>query len=442
MPTSLLFRDLLHGDIEFPNDSFGQLIGDLLATPEVQRLRLMRLMNFDVPFIQDLATARRLAHSIGAAYLTHVLVKRSFLAPKRARTMVAAALLHDIGIPPYGHLVETHLKKKWPGFSHEAEVKKILYGTYHPTNKYHQILPTASLKAYKVLRRHDIDIDEVLELISPVAKGSSPVASDIDVDNLDTVHRMATFLGDVAARSNLTAVMNNCRIVADGGLAFDAEGLDSLVEWQRLRESIYTMIIAHPNFVAYNAFLTDMVRAAVDHDIITPDNWFLTDAAFEQLLHGHPATSSFSAQLIRGCEYELLDYVWFKSSGVAPAQKWSRFDVLLESALGPLDEHKNRTRFFWVEAGLVSRAIDVNMKPLESARIGESSVSVFVALVGRTSGSFTRAESGAWRSIVIDNVNRLLPDWHPSIAYPENYTGHYGSGSEGAKQLEIFGFAS
>ena len=73
----MLFSDHLHGTIDFRGTPYENLIFELLGCPEVQRLRHMRLMNFDVPYIQDLASTKRLPHSIGTCYLAYRIVEKS-----------------------------------------------------------------------------------------------------------------------------------------------------------------------------------------------------------------------------------------------------------------------------------------------------------------------------------------------------------------------------
>lgn len=438
----MIFHDVLHGEITFRGEPFESLVSDLVQCPEVQRLRSMRLMNFDVPFIGDLASAKRFPHSVGAAHLMHLLVRRSMVSPRRAKALVAAALLHDIGIPPFGHLVETHLKKKWPQFSHEAEVGKIFNGTYHATNRWHQILPGASLGVARVLRQHKVDADEVLENIRPTHHQSA-ISADVDVDNLDTVHRMSLMMGNADAKHNLECILDDTTLSSKGELTFGESARVALLTWQYYRERIYSMIIGDPGFVAYNAFLTDIVRAAVDADIITPSTWFRTDADFERDVRQAAPTAELAAQLATGCRYKLVDYVWLKGEGSPPTRDWSRFDLLLESALGPLTD-PGVTRFFWVEKGLVSRRISTTARDGSLHKLGRNSVSVFVALVARN-GSPQRPRAGSrriWREDVLSESRKLLPEWMPRTFYPESYTGAYFDDLKGPGQLELSGFAA
>ncbi len=106
----MAYHDIIHGQIDFGYGAEGSLVHDLLGCPEVERLRHIRLLNFDVPVLQELATSRRLGHAIGTCYLTAAFCSRSFIPPDQRKMMIASALLHDIGVPPYGHLVEAALQ--------------------------------------------------------------------------------------------------------------------------------------------------------------------------------------------------------------------------------------------------------------------------------------------------------------------------------------------
>jgi len=73
------FHDVLHGHIVIERSDIIDLIKKLLDTTELQRLRNMRQMNFDVPLIQELGRSRRLPHSIGVAYISLQLAQHSNL---------------------------------------------------------------------------------------------------------------------------------------------------------------------------------------------------------------------------------------------------------------------------------------------------------------------------------------------------------------------------
>jgi HD superfamily phosphohydrolase len=111
----MILRDPVHGLVAFEGVA-EQVIGRLLATREVQRLRNVRQLGF-TSLVFPGAEHSRFAHSLGAA---HVMVR--MLARMRAvqgalpnelrldeeaeAEGLAAALLHDLGHGPFSHLFE------------------------------------------------------------------------------------------------------------------------------------------------------------------------------------------------------------------------------------------------------------------------------------------------------------------------------------------------
>ena len=102
-----IIRDPVHGDICIPDD-----VRELIDTRTFQRLR----------YIQQLATCHyafpssthtRFSHSLGAYYLADQLIKRlRTLYPGKITDLDAqlvgyGALLHDIGHPPFSHMLES-----------------------------------------------------------------------------------------------------------------------------------------------------------------------------------------------------------------------------------------------------------------------------------------------------------------------------------------------
>ena len=223
----MLFLDNLHGTIDFRGTPYENLIYELLGCPEVQRLRHMRLMNFDTPFIQDLASTKRFPHSIGTCYLAYRIVEKSAMDLASKKNIITAALIHDIGILPFGHLLESIIRKKNPKFSHEKLVYSILNGTYHPTNIYHQILGTESLRLNKVLRQNNINPDEIFKLICPDKNYPSAISADIDLDNIDNIHRMASILGYDKAKSNFLSLISKISIDKKNRLVFDNSSIEN-----------------------------------------------------------------------------------------------------------------------------------------------------------------------------------------------------------------------
>ncbi|MFC1453181.1 HD domain-containing protein [Verrucomicrobiota bacterium] len=435
----MVFHDVIHGAIEFEMPE-ARLVADLMECPEVQRLRHMRLLNFDVPAFQDLSTARRYAHAVGTCFLTARLCSRSGLPESDRKALTAAALVHDVGIPPYGHLVEAALKRIYPEFSHESIFRDVVFGTYHPTNVYHQILPGRSLRVASVLRKHGIDPAKVVEVVEPEPGSSSPICGQIDLDNIDNVHRMAALIGVDTARSNVTALAEHTHLSGPDGLLFDAAAIDEIGLWSEFRATMYSLMIAHPDCVAYNAYLHDMVELAVGASLISPDEWFLSDRDFEDRLSKHELTSDLAAQLVRGCEYALIDYVWLRGpSGV----KQSLRPVSIREGL-PEAPVQGGTYFTWAENAKIHRTITADLVALGTRTFGENSTSLLVALINpgavpkTTVERYRKEGRRAWRCDVQAAVATLTPDcqWRP--VFPETFAPAHLAPATPAVQYELF----
>src|SRR5690606_329501 len=99
------FYDPLYGEI-----GFSKAIGELLESPLVQRLRHVRLSNIDSTSLPGIAGITRFEHVLGTAWLATRAAFTKTLDREEFQVVVAAALLHDAAITPFGHLVEESLQ--------------------------------------------------------------------------------------------------------------------------------------------------------------------------------------------------------------------------------------------------------------------------------------------------------------------------------------------
>lgn len=437
----MLFIDHLQGTIDFRGTPYEDLIYALLGCPEVQRLRHMRLMNFDAPYIQDLASTRRLPHSIGTCYLAFKTVEKSALSLEIKKKIITAALIHDIGILPFGHLLESTIKKKNSSFSHEKLVYSILTGTYHPTNIYHQILGTESLRLNKVLRQNNINSDEIFKLICPDKNNPTAISADIDLDNIDNIHRMANLLGYDKAITNFNTLVSQITIDKQNRLVFENNSIENINEWLRMRQSIYTMIIGHPECVSYNAFLGKLLKTAVEADIVSEDNWFITDNQFESILIENKTTHQLATWLYTRQHYELVDYIWFLSNDI-PNRDLYEIENLIESK--ELEKpNKLSFYFFWTDKKLISREVTVNLKDNTTKKIGFNSYSLLVSLINKSEYrshmlKVSDSSKSKWRKDIYNYIVELLPEWNFTLKFPKDYNDSFFNSKIKHDQLTLF----
>jgi HD superfamily phosphohydrolase len=115
----MIIYDPLYG--HFPIPSY---LSRLILTPEVRRLSQIRLLNTLSPSLAVLGELRRYSHTLGVLYLCERNRAHGYSEDER-KALAASVLLHDIGTPPFGHLLEYYLRET-KGWSHEGIIKPIL----------------------------------------------------------------------------------------------------------------------------------------------------------------------------------------------------------------------------------------------------------------------------------------------------------------------------
>jgi len=174
-----------------------------------------------------------------------------------------------------------------------------------------------------ILVKYRIDPEEVLALVQPPNKKlGTAIAAQIDLDNVDNVHRMAALVGWPEARPNMQRIVDNAHIIRIYASSFKPEGVPAIKLWQDIRQRLYTLIIAHPASVAQNAFQSALVKQSIEQGVMTPETWYENEPEFEEKLRGNSRTRPLANQLLSGSRYRLVDYVWFTSTGEPPSKSW------------------------------------------------------------------------------------------------------------------------
>ncbi|MNZ84834.1 hypothetical protein D3C78_1036050 [compost metagenome] len=236
---------------------------------------------------------------------------------------------------------------------------------------------------------------------------------------------MAAMLGWDNAKENILKIRSCMKLDGKNGLTFSDDAIGSLERWLDFRQRIYTMIIAHPECIPYNALQTDLVRLAVANEIITPKHWFKTEPEFEEDLRNHKATEGLAKQLIAGCDYQFIDYVWFKNFSASNKRKNAEISELMESKIEvPFND---AGYFVWNERGLVSRAIEISTHSNQRIKLGQDSTSCMVALIKKTTGKVkpTKLEISSWRKEVTALFCDFLGVDTFEADFPETYRGSF-----------------
>jgi HD superfamily phosphohydrolase len=274
----MLTADPLYGPFDIPD-----WLGRVIATPEVQRLREVRLLNTSTPVFPALSDTRRFTHTLGVLHLALEIapaLRRRYPA-KNVQAFLVSCVVHDLGTPAFGHIFEYLLKSK-SGWSHEAHFREIIRGTYRPEGPYAQIYYHTGLKLHSVLA--DLQLTDYEDLIADYVLGRKDlgwlISGSMDLDNIDNVYRMAWFLG---LRPDITQALDLVRgiDIDDEGLAFPPAALSLVKAWQALRRSAYEILAFDESNLTGQAMLTELLMAAMDKNVLGEEYWHLTD---EQLL--------------------------------------------------------------------------------------------------------------------------------------------------------------
>lgn len=266
--------DPLYGRYEIPS-----YLVKLVVTPEVRRLSQVRLLNTMTPSLATLGELRRYSHTLGVLILCSKLINTEY-SEDEFKALSASVLLHDIGTPPFGHLLEYHLKES-TGWTHEAIIKAVLQRAYAPENSAHQIFAGRALEFAAVLKSVDIRLDLVEAIVTRQHPLSHLLFGTIDLDNLDNIARMGWALGLTGGTECAVRLAATIAVDRSARLLLPASERQTVFRWSALRRQIYQILVFDPPTVAAQAVLSQTIANAIDENILTDEDWHLSD---EELL--------------------------------------------------------------------------------------------------------------------------------------------------------------
>lgn len=313
--------DSLYGSI-----SFGEELSALMRAPVVQRMRHIRLSNIDSLALPGIAGLNRFEHVLGTAYLSTIVGCGGSLAPNERIALHAAALMHDWAITAFGHLVEEAFAYVGSTFNHEG--------------KLHEMIASPASSDIggvnrQVLRGRETGIldwctkvfgseaDRYLRLITETIAGRGYmgpiIAGNIDLDNIDNLHRIAFHMG-LRIDTEAPVRLSRCLLGAteSGRPIFSGEARDDLQSWVELRRNVYThLMLAQPDFTTKLMLLYATVQAMRAEEFIDQD-WNMTDVDFvSRLLQSKVRETRETAdRWVAGEFWEMAPLVWL--SGQVP----------------------------------------------------------------------------------------------------------------------------
>ena len=251
--------DALYGKIEF-----SPLVYRCMFSPEVQRLREVRLCNINSLCITGSANTNRFEHSVGTAFLAATNIetlaqKHLELSKKEKEIFVIAALLHDVANGPFGHSYEYIMEKK--GFIPEQGLEDVFTdvvsvgASVHKNSSPFETIFFGKLRALQSILNNE-QKKEVSQIIAGVHPLSKLISDSIDLDNIDNVFRMAYHMG-INFRKEAPRKLAEMMIIENNSVVFMEDAKTYLEEWYSVRQKVYKFLLLNPQEFAGKYMLTE-----------------------------------------------------------------------------------------------------------------------------------------------------------------------------------------
>lgn len=247
-----IIRDPIHGDIFLSPE-----VRTLIDTRTFQRLRYISQLA-TCHFAFPSATHTRFSHSIGAYHLATTLVKRldeiypGTMSELDQKLVCYGALLHDIGHPPFSHMLET--PEVFATYaSHEEWGKRLLLD--EQGDLYEAMRSLVGIEGINRL----IDIMEGRVELPAL---HDIVSSQLDVDRLDYLVRDQHFTGVEVGGFDTRRLFRSIRLREDGHLAISRDGLPIVEAYLITRWHMYYLVYFHRISVLTQTYITRALQRA------------------------------------------------------------------------------------------------------------------------------------------------------------------------------------
>jgi HD superfamily phosphohydrolase len=231
-------RDPIHGSIRLDDWAL-----PLVDSAVMQRLRRVQQLG-TAHLVYPGAHHKRFEHSLGAHHLAGRLAEGLGFDDLEARSVRAAALLHDVGHGPFSHAFEELVKEE--GRRHEETSQDLIrWG------------PLADL-----LRQGGLDPVVVSDAVGGKGPLAPVVSGSLDADRMDYLLRDAYYTG-VPSRVDVERLVEVVGRDATHGIVLDETGTLAAEALLTMRFLMYPAVYLHHTVRASEAMLLAAIRAHV-----------------------------------------------------------------------------------------------------------------------------------------------------------------------------------
>ncbi|MFO7966467.1 MAG: HD domain-containing protein [Archaeoglobaceae archaeon] len=291
-----IIQDPIHGNITTED-----WIIDIIDSPSFQRLRRIKQIGFG-NLVYPGANHTRFEHSIGTMHIAKLLTQKMEIKEKIKDEIVAAALIHDMGHPPFSHSSE-RLVNKYLGLDHEDLVKE---------TEIKDILVEKGLRTGEIFQH---------------IKGKSSigvVSGDIDADRMDYLVRDSYYTGVAYGVFDLMRLINKIYF-EDRRMIIESGGLRAAESLLISRFMMYPTVYFHHVCRIAEKMYEKALEKCLENELIEPEELFRMDdydvTSFLRNREGYPGDMVYridSRKLMKRAIYVNLSRIGVDITRVDP----------------------------------------------------------------------------------------------------------------------------
>ena len=295
--------DSIYGKCEIPD-----WLEALVKTPIVQRLRWIALSNIPSVTYPMIAGVSRYAHSLGVAHLAMVLSRSLQLPNESHRTLVSAALLHDAGMPPLGHLTEEALSNLNFDYDHEQSLKIVIFDH---GQRFEMMPDGEKVGVTEAMEKGHLDSELVFNSIMGQNEHLSRfLVADMDIDNIDNVIRLYRLIYHTGYGYDPENIAVN---------HFSPRNISSVYrdQWDQVRKDLYTKLMFSIEDFAQKATIKRLIQTYLKKkftyespDRVVASIRFLNDYQFLNVILSSLEQSGESCSFFSGNFDRIVCFGW------------------------------------------------------------------------------------------------------------------------------------
>jgi HD superfamily phosphohydrolase len=245
-------HDPIHGSLRLEGPYL-----DLLETPEVQRLRGIRQLGL-AHLVFPGGNHSRFEHSLGVLHLVRKFGESRGLEKEELLLLGAAALLHDVGHPPFSHTLEA-LMLEHLGKDHVEVGEEVIRGE---TSLLENGEALGMEGIPEKLRRWGMDPAEVASLIKGKHRKrylAELLAGEVDLDQMDFLLRDAHFTGVALGMIDVERLLSTL-VIHRNRLMILGKGIEAVEGMLTARALMYSSVYFHPTVRTAELMLANAVE--------------------------------------------------------------------------------------------------------------------------------------------------------------------------------------